>query len=153
MTQNDRVRHLAYAGAGAVVFVALLIAGFGAVSFVTRTDVITVGELGPFPGALGVALATVAWFAVAVTTAARRPGLGTAVVAGLVAAAVHLLAVTVTIAPLGLVDAGAAATHLVVGGFTPVVFVAGLLAEVGVAVALRSPGPTARWPWEKHDDE
>ena len=52
----DRARALVTASLGAVVFFALVIVGFGALSYATRTDPIGEPGLGPLPGVLGVVL-------------------------------------------------------------------------------------------------
>ena len=149
----DRARALVTASLGAVVFFALVIVGFGALSYATRTDPIGEPGLGPLPGVLGVVLSAAGWLAVVLPSAPRRPGAGMAVSAGVVAAAVHLLAVFVGVLPSGFATAGAVVAHLVTAWYALVVLAAGVLAAVGVAVMLRVGGATAKWPWEHDDDE
>ncbi|MFK4791784.1 hypothetical protein [Microbacterium sp. ZW T5_56] len=153
MTDTNRARPLIYTGLGAVVFVALVIAGFGALSFATNTEVIAAGGLGPLPAVIGITAATIAFAATLLSRSLSRPGLGAAALAALLAAAVHLLAVTVA-ALFTLPGAAAAvASHVVLGGYSVLVFLAGIVAGALTVVGFRSGSGTPQWPWEKHDDD
>jgi hypothetical protein len=143
---------LAYATAG---FVALVIAGFGMTSLLMDAEVIAVPGLGAGPGALGVAVATLA-FAAAVwaTVRAVRPSYGGSAVAA-VAAFVGYLAglwVGALVSGVDLARASAAA-----GGFATSAFALVLLGAAfvsgWVAVALvRTRAHRPRWPWERDDE-
>lgn len=140
-------------GMGAVVFVALVILGAGILSYATGSDPIATPGLGALPGAVAIAVAAVAWTGVLGAAAHRRPGLGTALLAGLAAALAQVLTLTVATASAGFATALGVAAHLVVSGFAAITLCAGVLAAVGVAVALRAGSGTPRWPWENDADD
>ena len=153
MTDTNRARPLVYTGLGAVVFVALVIAGFGGLSYATDTEVIAAPGLGPLPGVIGIAAATIALAGTLLSRSLNRPGLGTAALAGLLAAAVHLLAVTVAALFTLPGTAAGVASHLVLGGYSVLVFLSGIVAGALTVVGFRSGTGTPQWPWEKHDDD
>lgn len=134
---------------GAVVFVALIILGSGVISYATDANATPVAGLGPIPGVVGIAAATLVWILMV-----RRPegrGAGAAVLAGLAAAAAHGAAFALAALPWGIVVALAVAGHFVTSGFVAVTVIAGILAAAGVFVAVRAGTGTPRWPWEKDD--
>lgn len=145
----DRAPVLAYASLGAIVALALMIMGIGALSFATDTDPIS----GGFGGALAVVLALLGWVIVILAGLRRTPGLGLAALAALAAGGGYLVGAFLGDIGEGLVAAMAALAHAVTAWFAVVVAVAGLLAATGVAVAWRGRGgERPRWPWEGHDD-
>lgn len=147
-------RRTAAAAAGAVVFVALVIAAFGLSSLALDEDVIEARGLGQVPGVVAVAVSTAAvaaviwsrmpragiWATIAVAALAGFLGyLGGLLVAGAVAAPDLAIAVAAV---------GRAATSwpgLVVAA------AAAAAAAMSLAVA-RGAGAQARWPWERDDD-
>ncbi len=152
MSTTDRARSLLAVGMGAIVLGALMIAGFGITSLVTDADVIEQPGLGPVPGVIAFLVALGAWVGVELVAVRGRPGLGSAVVAGVATALAHVLAAFVAALGHGIPIAGGVAGHIVTGGFVIVPLVAGILAATGVAVMLRYSGGTPEWPWEKEDD-
>ncbi len=153
MADTNRARPLIYTGLGAVVFVALVIVGFGALSYATDTEVIAAPGLGPLPAVIGIAAGTIAFAGTLLARALNRPGLGAAALAAVLASAVHLLAVSVAVLFTVPGAAAAVASHLVLGGYSVLVFLAGLLAGALTVVGFRAGTGTPQWPWEKHDDD
>jgi hypothetical protein len=153
MTDANRARPLIYTGLGAVVFIALVIAGFGGLSYATDTEVIAAPGLGPLPAVTGIVAATIAFAGTLLARSLNRPGLGAAALAAVLAAAVHLLAVSVAVLFTAPGAAAAVASHLVLGGYSALVFLAGMVAGALTVVGFRSGSGTPQWPWEKHEDE
>lgn len=143
-------RHL-YLLLGAVMYIALLIAGLGITSLFLDADVINADGFGQLPGAVGVVASTLAWAAIVAPALRGRGSLGAAVLAGVIAAAAYCLGVFVTAIVVGadLAVAASAVSRLVTLGFALVIAIAGVFAATGALVAVRSSGGTARWPWEK----
>jgi hypothetical protein len=132
-------------------FVALLIAGFGLTSLLTDTEVIAVPNLGFLPGALGVAVATVAFAAITgLAVRLARPQY-TAVIAITASVFIGYLA-GLWVGAL-LTGAGLAPATAAMGSFATSVFALVLLGAAVVcawaAIALvRTRAGRPRWPWE-----
>ena len=135
-------------------FFALLIAGFGMLSLLSGSEVLSVAGLGPLPGILGVGFA-VAAFAISVWSVVRRPaptygGVPFVVIAAFLGFLAGLL--------VGGVVAGTDAARVAsaAGGFATSWF-AVVLASVALvcgwsAVALvRTHASRPRWPWEDRE--
>lgn len=154
MTQNtpSRAGSPLITGAGAVLFIAFVVAGTGIVSFATASDPIEYAGLGPWPGVLGVLFATVVWIAVMAPRRAKR-GLPTGLLAGLGAAAAYVLATSAVALLQGTEASLAVLSHLVTSWFPLAVVLAGVLAALFVLVSERAGGATAKWPWERDDEE
>lgn len=145
----DRASSPFLTAAGAVLFIAILIAGTGMVSFFTSTDPVEVSGLGALPGVLGVGLATVLWL----VFCWRTTTLGGALLAAFFAAIGYVAGIAVAAlvsVPESLV---AVISHLVLSWYPVAVAVAGLLAAVLIVVLRRNGGSHAQWPWEREHDE
>jgi hypothetical protein len=139
---------------GAIVFVALSIAGLGVTSLLLDVDVIEAPGLGQLPGAVGFAAALVAWVAVLAPALRARPGVGIGVLAGIAAGAAYTAGIFVGALGVGtdVALAASVAWRLVTTGFAAVVAIAGILAATGAAVAVRTSG-RSEWPWERRERE
>ncbi len=139
---------------GAAAFVAFAIAGLGLLSLFVDADVIEEPGLGPVPGIVGFAGAIVAWVALMAPALPRRPGVGASLLAGLTAGAAYTVGVLLGVIGVGGDPAVAlgVAGRLVAVGFSAVIALAGLLAGVGAAVAVRT-SDRPRWPWEKQGED
>lgn len=153
MASTDRARSLLTVGMGAIVLGALMIAGFGMMSLLTDRDVVEEPGLGPVPGAVAFGVAVIVWTLLEVGAVRRRPGVGSAVIVGVVTALAHLVGLFAAMLGHGFSLAAAVAGHLVTAGFVWVPLISGVLAATGVAVVVRSAGHRPEWPWEKEDGD
>ncbi|WP_243229779.1 hypothetical protein [Microbacterium sp. CIAB417] len=137
-----------------ISFFALAIVGLGALSFATDTDVIAVPDLGPAPGAIGMAAAVAAfagveWLAVRIS----RPVYRSVWVTALATVLVHLMVVSagVLLAAGDVVVALAVAGGLVTTGPSLVILAAASVAAWGGVALRRTRAQHPTWPWE-HDE-
>lgn len=139
-----------------VLFFALAIAGLGALSFFTDTDIIAVPGLGQAPGAFGMAAALLAFIATLwPTVRPARPAYTPVLITALAAPLAHLIVVWigVLITGAGFVVATTVAGDLVRGGVSLVLLsAAGGSAWAGVALR-RTRAQPPQWPWERETDD
>ena len=154
MDSPNRAHPHLLVGMGAVVVGALIVAGFGILSFATDTDPVAAPGLGPLPGVFAVVAALIAWTVVELRAVSRlRPGLGSGVLAGVAAAATHVIVIGIAALPAGIAIAAGVSGHLVTAGYALVTLVAGTVVGAGVAALVRAPGGTPQWPWERDEDD
>lgn len=139
---------------GLVLFLAATIAGVGFVSLALDADVIDAGDAGPVTGVTAMILAAVGWWVGTAPLARSRPGVGTAVLTGLLAALGYVVgaALGALLGGVGGAIAIAAAGRVLTTGFAAVVAVSAVLAATLAIVAVRSGGRGARWPWEDREE-
>lgn len=135
----------------AVGFFALLIGGYGVVSLLSDTDVVTARGAGNAPGVLGAAAATVA-FTLMVWAAVRAPRptfprtvgiMVVTVAAGVLGLFLGAVAVGATVA-----DAFGIAADYAVSPFLWVLVAAAFIASWGAIALVRTRSGRPRWPWE-----
>lgn len=139
-----------------ILFFALAIAGLGALTFFTDTDIIAVPGLGQAPGAFGM-VAALAVFAATLWATVRtpRPAYATVFITILAVPLAHLIVVWigVLVTGAGIVVATTVVGDFVRGGVSLVLLVVAALAGwTGVAFR-RTRGRRPEWPWEGKDDD
>ncbi len=143
---------LAFATVG---FVALVIAGFGLTSLFAGEEVIGVPGLGPLPGVLGLALATVAFAAVCwLAVRVRHPSYrGTvAVTAATFVAYLAGVWVGAVVSGVNVARATAAAGGFAISGFALVLLGAAFVCAWAAVALVRTRSRRPRWPWERADE-
>jgi uncharacterized membrane protein len=137
-----------------VLFFGLAILGLGMLSYFTDSDILSVPDLGQYPGVVGMVLAIVVFVAILVPSLRpRRPTYPASVLVGVATALAHLAGVWLTalVAGAGIAPATAAVMQLVVGGSTLVIGLAALVAAwVGIALR-RTRAHRPSWPWEDEE--
>ncbi|MFT4214922.1 MAG: hypothetical protein QM622_09125 [Microbacterium sp.] len=141
-------------GFAVIGFFALVIAGFGLLSLFLDAEVLAVPGLGPLPGVVAVALATLAFAGVMWVGARRRhPRYTSAAVAAVAAFLAYLLGLLVG-AVLAGIDAGralAALAGFATSWFAVVLALAACVAGWSGIALVRTRAARPRWPWEKDD--
>lgn len=149
------VRPAVGAALASIGFAALVIAGFGVTSLLVDAEVIAVDGIGAWPGAAGVAAATVAVAVVlAVALRAPHPGYGAALLAAPAALLAHLIVFVGTALLTGVDGARAlsAAAGFAVSWFA-LILAGAASAAVWAGVALvRTDASRPQWPWERGDE-
>lgn len=143
----------------AILYLALVVAGWGFVSLLTNTEPVPTQSTGPLvaPVSVGVSVIVVLW------ALGRRGhqqllagGAVATLVAGVTVAIAALVAYLVSGAVLAVLASGVFFDGLVyLGGQAPtwysaVIIAAGLVSALGFA-SLRGRTDTPKWPWEKHE--
>lgn len=134
-----------------VLLLALVILGLGMLSYFTDSDILSVPDLGQFPGVAGMVVAIVVFVAIVVPSLRpRRPAYPAFVLAGVATALAHLASVWLAalLGGAGVAAATAAVMQLVVGGASVVIALAAFVAAwVGIALR-RTRAQKPHWPWE-----
>ncbi|MFE6736269.1 DUF6121 family protein [Microbacterium sp. NPDC057650] len=137
-----------------VLFFGLGILGLGMLSYFTDSDILSVPDLGQYPGVVGMVVAIIVFVAIlAPSLRQRRPAYPASVLVGLATALTHLAGVWVAALSggAGVAAATAAVMQLVVGGASLVVALAALVAAwIGVALR-RTRSQRPHWPWEDEE--
>ncbi|MFE6997315.1 DUF6121 family protein [Microbacterium sp. NPDC057659] len=139
-----------------VLFFGLVILGLGMLSYFTDSDILSVPDLGQYPGVVGMVAAIIGFVAILVPSLRlRRPTYPASVLVGVATALAHLAGVWVAalFGGAGVAAATAAVMQLVVGGASMVVALAALAAAwIGVALR-RTRSRKPHWPWEDQPPE
>lgn len=143
-------------GMATILFFALVVLGFGIITFFTDRDIIATSGLGQVPGILGMLAALIAFIATLRTTLVPpRPAYPPVLLTALATPLAHLFIVwiAVLIAGHGFVTATSVAADLVRYGSTLILFAsAAVSAWTGVALR-RTRAHRPQWPWEGEDNE
>lgn len=135
-----------------VLFFGIVILGLGMLSYFTDSDILSVPDLGQYPGVVGMAAAIVVFVAtLAPTLRQRRPAYPAPVLVGVATALAHLVGVwlAAVIGGAGATAATAAAMQLVLSGASVVIALAALVAAwIGIALR-RTRAQKPHWPWEE----
>jgi hypothetical protein len=141
--------------AGTVTDVALLIAGLGMSSLLLNEPVIATPGLGQAPGVLAVAASVVAFAAVLWGALGSAWVLGTLLVSALAAFLAYVVTLAVAVATVG-ADVGASlgvASRAATSWPGAVIAVAAALASLLAFAVAHGVGTSARWPWERDDED
>ncbi|UJP10254.1 hypothetical protein L2X99_00580 [Microbacterium sp. KUDC0406] len=134
-----------------VLFLGFAILGLGMLSYFTDADILSVPDLGQYPGVVGMIVAIVVFAAVLTPSVqAARPSYPASVPVALAAALGHLAAVWLAAVAggAGLATATAAIMQLITGGPTVVIALAAVVAAwIGIALR-RTRAQKPQWPWE-----
>ncbi len=139
-----------------VLFFALAIAGLGALSYFTDTDIIAVPGLGQAPGAVGMAAALVAFASTLwPTVRPERPSYTPVLITTIAVPLAHLVVawIAVLFTGAGFVVATTVAGDFVRNGVSLLLLItAAVSAWSGVALR-RTRAQRPEWPWEREDDD
>lgn len=138
------------------LFFALVVLGFGILTFVSDRDVIAVPGLGQAPGILGMLAALIAFVGTSRTTLMPdRPTYPPVVVTTLATSLAHLVVVwmAVLIAGHGFVTATSVAGDLIRYGPTMILFFAAAIAAWSGVALRRTRAKSPQWPWERDDHD
>jgi hypothetical protein len=157
---RHRAQQLARAVFATVLYVALVVAGWGFVSLAFDTEVVADRNVGPIVGPVSVgvsALAVLLLLALPSAVTIENARLGATLLRSLVVGLVALVAFLIAGGVILVFATGSFLEFvLFVGGqaptlFSAVIVVAGALSALGFAL-LRSRDHPPRWPWEDRED-
>ena len=138
-----------------VLFVALLILGFGLLSLVGDAGVLSPTGQGPFPGIAAVVAATIGYASVTSSALRRRPVYPAALGAALGSYLLYVLVIGVA-SGLARTDASialAASSRAAIGWVGAVVAGSAFVCCWFAIALVRTNARTPRWPWEGSDGE